>query len=219
MNTQNFFAAAAGVAMLGSMANADMVSFFADPNSTTNGTPTGVSLNGTVEYSYTSGSVGQVVFSMTNTTSSSIGGFLTGMVFNIDSIDSGASATLSSTSDSDFKDTGAEAANPFGTYDAGAALKSNWTGGGNPSKGIGVGISSVFTFTVNASDAASLSAMSFIGDGSDIALRFRGLNNDGSDKLQVTTEDPALNVVPLPTSVWAGGAMLGLGLGVRRLRK
>lgn len=60
--------------------------------------------------------------------------------------------------------------------------------------------------------------MSFMGDGDDIALRFRGLANGGSDKLLVTNEEPELNLVPLPAPVWAGGAMLGLGLGMRRLR-
>ena len=59
--------------------------------------------------------------------------------------------------------------------------------------------------------------MSFLGDGDDIALRFRGLNNNASDKL-LGMEDPELNVVPLPAPVLAGGAMLGLGLGVRRFR-
>jgi hypothetical protein len=157
-----------------------------------------------------------IVFSVTNTTSSSVGGFFTGLVFNIGSSDSSATASLSSTSDSDFLDTGVEAANPFGTYDAGAALKANWSGGGNPSKGIGAGLSGMFAFAITATDASSLSAMSFVGDGSDVALRFRGLANGQSDKLLI--EEPLLNIVPLPAPVLAGGAMLGLCLGARRLR-
>lgn len=219
MKTSTLCVTVAGLAMCTGAASADVVSFYADPGSTTNATPTGVSLNGTIEYNYTGGSVGEVIFSLTNTTSDSIGGFFTGLVFNINSADSGASATLSAASDSDFLDTGSEDANPFGIYDAGAAVDANWSGGGNPSKGIGAGLSAMFTFAISASDASSLSAMSFFGDGSDIALRFRGLNNDGSDKLLVMDEDPELNIVPLPAGVWAGGAMLGLGLGVRRLRK
>ena len=219
MKTSTLCVMVAGLAMCGGAASADVVSFYADPGTTSNISPTGVSLNGTIEYNYTGGSVGEVIFSLTNTTSSSVGGFFTGLVFNINSSDSGASATLSATSDGDFLDTGSEAANPFGTFAAGAAVGANWSGGGNPSRGIGAGESGMFTFAVNASDASSLSAMSFFGDGSDIALRFRGLNNGGSDKLLVTDEDPELNLVPLPAPVWAGGALLGLGLGVRRLRK
>lgn len=218
MNFGKLFVVGASVAMTAGVASADTVSFYADPNSTTNGTPTGVSLSGSIEYSSSSSSFGQLTFTLTNTTGSAVGGYLTGIVFNIDSADSGASASLASTSDSDFKDTGAEAANPFGMFDAGAALNANWSGGGNPSKGLGIGSTLTLIFDIMASDASSLSASSFFGDGSDIALRFRGLNNDGSDKLMGTPNDPELNVVPLPAPVLAGGMMLGLGLGVRRLR-
>lgn len=217
MNTGTLCVLAATLAVSAGVASADTVDFMSDSSSTTNSSWTGAEVTGSIEYSYTSGSNGVLTFSVTNTSDSSVGGFLTGLVFNIDSADSGASATLSSTTDSDFQNTGTEAANPFGTFDAGAALNANWTGGGNPSRGLGIGSSLTLVFNVMASDASSLTAMSFLGDGDDIALRFRGLNNDASDKL-LGMEDPELNVVPLPAPVLAGGAMLGLGLGVRRLR-
>ncbi len=217
MNTGTLCVLAATLAATAGVASADTVDFMSDSSSTTNSSWTGAEVTGSIEYSYTSGSNGVLTFSVTNTSDSSVGGFLTGLVFNIDSADSGASATLSSTTDSDFQNTGTEAANPFGTFDAGAALNANWTGGGNPSRGLGIGSSLTLVFNVMASDASSLTAMSFLGDGDDIALRFRGLNNDASDKL-LGMEDPELNVVPLPAPVLAGGAMLGLGLGVRRLR-
>ena len=207
----------ASLALCAGAASADMVDFVSDSSSTTNSSWTGAELTGSIEYNYTSGNNGVLTFSVSNTSDSSVGGFLTGLVFNIDSADSGASATLSSTTDSDFQNTGSEAANPFGTFNAGAALNANWTGGGNPSRGLGIGSSLTLVFSVMASDASSLSAMSFLGDGDDIALRFRGLNNNASDKL-LGMEDPELNVVPLPAPVLAGGAMLGLGLGVRRFR-
>lgn len=206
------------IALNSGAALAGSVDFHSDANSTTNAAWTGASLEGTIDYSHTSGSNGVLTFSLTNNSGASVGGFLTGIVFNIGSADANASASLSSASDNDFKDTGAEAANPFGMFDAGAALKANWSGGGKPSKGLGVGASMTLVFDIVASDASSLTAMSFLGDGSDIALRFRGLNNDASDKLQGTLNDPSLTVVPLPAPVLAGGAMLGLGLGVRGLR-
>ncbi|MEZ6164900.1 MAG: hypothetical protein R3B67_10735 [Phycisphaerales bacterium] len=216
MKMRDFALAGAVLSLSGGAAFADMVSFCTDASTSTNSTPTGVSLDGTIEYTYTGGNSGQLVFSITNTTSSSIGGFFTGLVFNIGSSDSNATATLSATSDADFRDTGVEAANPFGIFDAGAALKANWSGGGNPTKGIGAGLSAMFTFSILASDASSLSAMDFLGDGDDIAIRFRGLVNGQSDKLLV--EEVPLNVVPLPAPALAGGAMLGLGLAARRLR-
>lgn len=205
------------LALCAGSVSADTVDFMSDSSSTTNSSWTGAEITGSIEYNYASGNNGVLTFSFTNTSDSSVGGFLTGLVFNINSADSGASATLSSTTDSDFLNTGTEAANPFGTFDAGAALNANWTGGGNPSRGLSIGSSLTLVFNVMASDASSLTAMSFLGDGDDIALRFRGLNNGASDKL-LGMEDPELNVVPLPAPVFAGGAMLGLGLGVRRLR-
>lgn len=203
----------------GSIASADVVDFIADVNSTTNSSLTGVALSGSLDYNFTSGSIGQLVISLSNTSSTSVGGYLTGLVFNINSSDSSAYASLGSTISNSFKDTGAEAANPFGNFDAGAALGANWSGGGNPKGGIGAGESGSLTFTIFANDASMLNASSFLGDGNDIALRFRGLTDGGSDKLLVTTDTNQVNVVPLPAPVYAGGAMLGLGLVVRRLRR
>lgn len=216
MKMRDFALAGAVLSLSGGAALADMVSFCTDASTSTNTTATGASLDGSIEYTYTGGNSGQLIFSVTNTTDSSVGGFFTGLVFNIGSSDSGATATLSATSDADFRDTGVEAANPFGIFDAGAALKANWSGGGNPSKGIGAGLSAMFTFTILASDASSLSVMDFLGDGDDIAIRFRGLVNGQSDKLLI--EEPPLNIVPLPAPALAGGAMLGLCLASRRLR-
>lgn len=216
MKTRNLALLGAALSITSGAALADTVNFTTIAGSTTNATPTGVSLDGSIEYTHTGGNAGQLVFSITNTTSSSVGGFFTGLVFNIGSADNAATATLSATSDSDFRDTGAEAANPFGMFDAGVALNANWSGGGNPTRGIGAGLSAVFTFIINANDASTLSAMDFLGNGDDIAIRFRGLANGGSDKLLV--EEPPLNIVPLPAPALAGGALLGLGLAARRLR-
>lgn len=205
--------AAASVFVLSGFAMGDVVQIQSDASSTTNSSATGASLSGSIEYNFISGNTGQVVFTLTNTSTASLGGCLTGFVFNIDSMDGSASASLTNAGDADFLDTGVEAANPFGTFDAGAALGANWSGGGNPNRGLAIGSMASFTFSVMASDAAALSAMSF----TEMALRFRGFANGGSDKLLI--EEPALNVVPLPTAALAGGLMLGLGLGARRLRK
>lgn len=162
---------------------------------------TGCTLGGTISYSFGGGSSGSVVISLTNTTPAVVGGYLTGFVFNLDSIDAGATAILTSTTNVSFLDTGTESAAPFGTFDAGAALGANWLGGGSPVGGIAVGQSATFTFAVSASDAASLSAMSFLTGPNDVnfVARFRGLANGGSDKVPVVPAPGALALGVLGT--------------------
>lgn len=200
------------------MAAADTVQFVSDPSTTTNSTWTGVSLSGSVSYQFdTNTSTGTAVFTMTNTTNASIGGFFTAFVFDIDDSFSNFSVPTLNPSDPDFSLIGTTTLNefgPFGTtaFDAGAGIGGQFQGGGSPQDGIGIGQTGTFTFTVTGGDAGSLSAMSFLGDNGDgIALRFRGLTGGGSDKLLVT-------VVPLPPAVFGAGAMLGMGMLVRRIR-
>jgi len=173
-------------------------------NSSSSLESTGSSFMGSLEYNFSSGNTGVLTISLMNTTDAGVGGFLTGFVFNLDSADGGASIALSSASNASFLDTGVESASPFGTYDAGAALGANWTGGGSPSAGIGTGGNATFGFTILASDASSLTASSFLTSNSDFAVRFRGLNNGGSDKL--TTVVPAPGAAALLT---IGGLVAG----------
>jgi len=195
------------LALVGTSASAASLNISGDINTSNGGT--GSAFAGGLEYVFDGGNTGTLSITLTNTTSASIGGFLTGFVFNIDSADAGASATLFSTTDADFLDTGAESASPFGMFDAGAAIGANWTGGGNPAGGIAVGITESFQFTITASDAGSLDSMSFVGlDGSDFAVRFRGLNGGGSDKLLTTIPTPGTGAL----------ALLGLGVASRRRR-
>ena len=211
MKTRNKIITTCAIAMIAGSVNADTVAFFGDIASS-NGM-TGASFSGSVGYDFVSGNTGTLTVSLTNTTAPSIGGFLTGFVFDIAGVDAGASATLSSATNSNFLNTGSENAMPFGIFEAGAALKAKWEGGGPPSDGLAIGDSGIFEFIVNASDASSLSASSFLGDTGDwFAVRFRGLDNGGSDKLLI-------NVVPLPSAAVAGLGMLGLGLGVRTARR
>jgi hypothetical protein len=168
---------------------------------------TGVSFDAMLDYAYTGGTSGTLTIEISNTTAETgIGGFLTGFVFNILSSDAAASAVLVSGTNSSFLNTGIESASPFGTFDAGAALGANWTGGGNPSFGLGVGSSGTFEFSVSALDADLLSSSSFVGDGEHFAVRFRGLADGGSDKL----------LAPAPGT--GAMALIGLGLVSRRRR-
>lgn len=192
------------VGLTASNAHADLMSISGDATTSIEGT--GVSFGGMLDYSFDSGSTGTLSITISNTSNASLGGYLTGFVFNIASSDTLASATLSSASNVSFLNTGTENAAPFGIFDAGAALGANWTGGGTPSFGLGIGQSGTFEFLINAFDANLLTSQSFVGDGSDFAVRFRGLDNGGSDKL----------LAPAPGT--SAIALLGLGLATRRRR-
>ena len=66
----------------------------------------------------------------------------------------------------------------------------------------------MFEFNVLASDAMDLTSSSFLGAmGDEFAVRFRGLNDGGSDKI--------MN----PTPGTGAMALLGLGLVPRRRRR
>jgi len=168
---------------------------------------TGVSFDAMLDYNYTGGTNGTLTIEIANTTAeAAIGGYLTGFVFNILSSDAAASAVLISGTNTSFLNTGIENAAPFGTFDAGAALGANWTGGGNPNSGLGVGNSGTFEFSVSALDADLLSSSSFVGAGEHFAVRFRGLDDGGSDKL----------LAPAPGT--GAVALIGLGIFSRRRR-
>src|SRR5262249_5904350 len=108
---------------------------------------------------------------------------------------------------------------PFGNdYRAGASLDNSFQGsGGNPNQGIKPGESAMFTFTVSASDAASLSAADFISGPYqyNFIVRFRGFNPGGgahSDKV------PA-QMLPGPTALMARAiAIVMLPTRSRRFR-
>lgn len=182
-----------------SLAQADAVSI------TSNGP--GVEGNGafTGSLSY---SPGVLTISLTNSLASNVGGTITGFVFNIAG---DATASLSFGSHP-FDDLGTgPSASPFGTFDAGAALDGDWTGGGSPAAGIARGSTGTFSFDITGPGAAGLTAQSFIGSAPqvDFVVRFRGFANGGSDKT------PGY-LVPAPASV----ALLGLAglIGRRRTR-
>jgi hypothetical protein len=148
-----------------------------------------------------------VLITLTNTNSVGDGGRLTGFIFNINSADPTASATLNSGTHP-FQNAPNQGGQPIGgTYDAGAALGGNFQGGGPPAPGIAPGATGSFLFTVSATDAPALTPMSFITgpETFNFLVRFRGFAGGGSDKV------PAV-VVPGPTT------LCGLACGVMLLR-
>jgi hypothetical protein len=171
-----------------SAAQADLINIFADtPNSTENlGNFTG-------SIDYTPGiAFGALIITLSNTSAPANDGFITGFVFNIDSVDAAASATLINGTHP-FTNTGPTSGSPFGNFDAGAALGGDFLGAGSPNAGIAVGATGIFTFLVSASDTLALTAASFINGPNefDFIVRFRGFADEGSDKVPATVPAPS----------------------------
>ena len=167
--------------------------------------------------------------SLTNTSAPANGGFITGLVFNILG---DASATYQPIGGDTFQGVTNESAAPFGTFEFGAAIGGNFQGGGNPNTGVAAGDTRIFEFNVTGPDAGSLVASDFFSEysSSDVAslsrkkkpssdpqlfaVRFKGFQNGGSDKVPGTS-----TVVPTPSASLAGLVGLGaMGLWRRRRR-
>lgn len=166
------------------MAGADSVPFFGLVGGSTEGLG---SYEGVAEYAHIGGNDGTLSITITNTSPADNGGYLTGFVFRILSVDQDALATLESTDYPSFDSCDDGSAPPYGSgFKGGAALNGNWTGGGDPSGGIPAGETGHFSFLVTSIDAQYLTAADFINGGSlpyGFVVRFRGFDDNGSDKV------------------------------------
>ena len=205
--------------VLAGQANADIrlvsdLSGATEPNNTTFSADVSLS-------SLTNGNYELTIKLVNTTTSSAVGGYITGFAF---STPTGATYVSGSyqTTNSDFSLlTAPVSTQPFPSQDLGAALGGSWTGGGSPNDGIAwsaAGTNSA-TFTYDFSGTGLTEDMfktALIGTSSDpgFLVRFRGLANGQSNKVPA-----AAALVPEPTSF----ALLGIGLtgallGLRRRR-
>lgn len=168
-------------ALLAAPASASIIQIASNDNASQHGLGT---FTGSIEYiAGAFATEGNLTITLTNTSEPSNGGFLTGFLFNINSADTNASASLLAATHSAFLEVSNEPGNPFGTFDAGAALNGSFLGNGNPAGGLAVGATGVFSFSITASDAGSLTAMSFVTgpNAHNFIARFRGFDDDGSD--------------------------------------
>jgi MYXO-CTERM domain-containing protein len=165
--------------------------------------------HGTIGYDATAEG-GLLTVQLVNSSLLDNGGYITGFVFNIASSDPDVRATLISASH-EFDGIAGQSAPPFGgPYTAGASLGGNWSGGGNPAKGIGVGETGMFVFSITGADTASLDAPDFFMGGAgeyNFVVRFRGFADGGSDKVP--------GGVPAP----GAAALLGLAAVAARRRR
>lgn len=172
------------------------------------------SFEGELTYNAISSVSGTLTLALKNTSPVANGGYLTAFAFN--NPGNRITSALFSKTDPDFKLIGGGFphyfsnginASPYGYFDIGATTNGGFQGGGNPNKGIAVGVTETFTFGFTGVNLDQLSEDSFISElstgnnGAFFAARFRGFNDLGSDKV------PG-DVAPEPTTL----SLLGLGL-------
>lgn len=182
--------------------------------------------SGNLTYSFTSSTTASLVVTLTNTSLVANGGYLTAFVFNNPgNVITGL--TLSSTNANFSLSGGTSFTNsinlsPFGHFDIGAS-----TGrGGNPTRGIAVSNTEVFTFLATGTRLGTLNELSFLsalssnpggGGAQFFVARFRGFDDGGSDKTPAGALVPESNTLLLFGSGLAG--LAGLRLLGRRLRR
>lgn len=199
-----FVATGAVVLGVSSPAPADIIAIAGDTANSTEGLG---DFTGFLSYEFIIGEAGVLTVELTNTTPGDDRGWITGFIFNIASEDPLAFAQFEKGTHP-FLDAPDQNGNPFGNpFLAGAALGGNWIDGGIPQDGIAMGDTGTFTFEVEATDAASLTASSFIGGPYEFnfIVRFRGFIGGASDKVPV----------PAPGAL----ALLGLGALAQRRRR
>ncbi len=134
---------------------------------------------------------------LTNTSTASNGGYITGFLLNLPINVSFSNATTNSNLQALLPTNGSFAGSPFGSFDYGFALGGNFLGGGKPSKGIGVGDTAHFEFSNFTGFPSGFelwtnqemenflldNASTQAPEDTSFIARFRGFEDGGSDKV------------------------------------
>jgi hypothetical protein len=190
------------------------------------------SYQGSLEYQASDSQHALLTITLKNTSPANNGGYLTAFVFNNpgDKIN-----TASLVGPAHFAllgapgfDNGINGA-PFGHFDLGASTGGSFEGGGAPSKGLGVGITGKFTFTLTGDGLDTLHANSFLaansvppGAGEGVmpfVARFRGFVNGGSDKVPDPLPKTASAPEPATLGMVGAGVLTLLGWGCLRRKR
>ena len=154
-----------------------------------------------------------LTITLTNTSTTSVGGFITADAFNLyDSSGNVIDVTSFSTTNTYFQlfENG-----PFGTPPPGGDERTTlisgsdgWTGSGAPTGGIAAGGgSATFTLTLDTDLTLATFTAVFLSE----EIRFRGLTDGGSDKQGITPEEPG-EEPQVPSPEPATLALFGLAL-------
>lgn len=170
---------------------------------------------GQISYNYDSDlEIGKLIVELTNTSDQ---GFLTGFMFNINSIDQNASAALTETSHASFDDLAQSEldTSEFGTFEAGAGLHGMFENSIKPSLGVLIDDTGTFEFDVAAEDAMFLDALDFVTGEEDFnfLVRFMGFDGGVSDMV------PGMSMIPTPHAALLGIAGLGVLVIAPRRRR
>ena len=170
---------------------------------------------GTLNYTFLGGTNGKLDVTLTNTTPSATGGYITAFMFRPPPELGAFTSVLTASDIASMSNIPAGASGaPFpGTWLGGAGTGGSWLAGGSPTGAVPVGATGHWSFTITGANASALTSDSFVSGGSvtdsyAFIVRFRGMDDGGSDKV------PA-NQLPSPGAM----ALLGLsGLMSRRRR-
>jgi hypothetical protein len=196
--------AIAAAAVASSLASAGLVNVFLDSASGVGSSQSyGASYQGTMQWSYTSGTTATVTVSLTNT--SSVAGDLSAFVVGMANTSFVVTQTSSPTGYSQLTGNGLKAT-PFGDFDWGSASTSSFNGGGSgDNSGLAQGQSGTWTFSVSGS-AASLAAVNsaavFNGTNQwDFVAHIKGIQNGSGTVSEKLTSSLMGTAMPAPGAI------------------